>query len=66
MAMMVAGNKEGNGVGGKGDGNSNKGVKQGTVMETKRAMATAARVVGNKEDNGKEEGNCDSSEGGGQ
>jgi hypothetical protein len=49
MATRVVGNKEGNGEGGKGNGDSNKVVRQGTVMATKRAMATVVRVVGEEE-----------------
>jgi hypothetical protein len=48
MAMRVAGNEEGNGEGIKGDGNGNKGVRQGTATLMKRATATAARVACNK------------------
>jgi hypothetical protein len=44
--MRVAGNKEGNGNGGKRDGDGNKGG--GRVMATamKRVMVTATRVGG--------------------
>jgi hypothetical protein len=45
MAMRVAGNEEGNGEGGKGNGDSDKGVRQWTALATKWAMATATRVV---------------------
>ncbi len=48
-AMRVAGNKEGNGEGSKGNGDSNKGVRQGTALATKWAMATATRVAGEEE-----------------
>jgi hypothetical protein len=44
--MRVAGNKEGNGEGGKGDCNGNKGIRQGMAMAIKRAMATMTRVAG--------------------
>jgi hypothetical protein len=47
--MRMAGNEEGNGEGGKGNGDSNKGVRQGTALATKWAMATATRVVGEEE-----------------
>jgi hypothetical protein len=47
--MRMAGNKEGNGGCGKGNGDSNKGVRQGTALATKWAMATAARVPGKEE-----------------
>jgi hypothetical protein len=49
MAMRVAGNEEGNGEGGKGNGYSDKGVRQGTALATKWAMATATRVAGEEE-----------------
>jgi hypothetical protein len=52
MAMTVAGNKEGVGKGSKGDGNGNKGVRQGTAIATKRAIDTATRVVGKEESKG--------------
>jgi hypothetical protein len=58
-------NKEGKGKGGKGDGDGNKGVKQGTVKATKRAMATATRVAGNQESAGNGDCNCNSNESGG-
>ncbi len=48
-AMRVAGNKEGNGEGGKGNGDSNKGVRQGTALATKWAMVTVTRVAGKEE-----------------
>ncbi len=48
-AMRVAGNKEGNGEGGKGNGDSDKGVRQGTALAMKWAMATATRVAGKEE-----------------
>ncbi len=47
--MRVAGNKEGNGKGGKGNDNGNKGVSQGMAIATKRAIATVTRVVGEEE-----------------
>jgi hypothetical protein len=45
-AMKVACDKEGNGNGGKSNGNNNKGCRQATAM---RVMATAAakRLAGN-------------------
>ena len=49
MAMRVAGNKEGNGKGNKGDEDSNKGVRGGTILVTKWAMVTATRVGGEEE-----------------
>jgi hypothetical protein len=49
MALRMAGDKEGNGEGGKGDGDSNKGVRRGTALVTKWAMATATRVAGEEE-----------------
>jgi hypothetical protein len=49
MAMRVAGNKEGNGEGSKGNGDSDKGVRQGAALATKWAMATATRVAGEEE-----------------
>jgi hypothetical protein len=65
MAMRVAGDEEGDCKGGKGDGNGDKGVRQGPAMATKRAMATAKRVVGEEEGEGcKGDGN--SNKGGGQ
>ncbi len=48
-AMRVAGNKEGNGEGSKGDEDSDKGVRQGTAFVTKWAMTTAMRVAGKEE-----------------
>jgi hypothetical protein len=36
----------------EGDGNGNDGSRWATVMETKRAIATAIRVAGNEEGNG--------------
>jgi hypothetical protein len=56
------GNKEGN-------GDSNKGGRQATMMAmaTTRAMATATRMAGNKEGNGDGgKSNCNGDEGGGQ
>ncbi len=47
--MRVAGNKEGNGEGGKGNGDSDKGVRQGMALATKWAMATATRVADKEE-----------------
>ncbi len=47
--MRVAGNEERNGEGGKGNGDSDKGVRQGTALATKWAMATATRVAGEEE-----------------
>jgi hypothetical protein len=46
MVMRVAGDKEGNGDGGKSDGNGNKGGGQVTVTATKRLMVMATRVGG--------------------
>jgi hypothetical protein len=66
IAMRVAGNKKGYGKGGKVDGDGDKGVGQGMVAATKRAIATAARVVGDKEGDGNEEGNISSNKGNGQ
>jgi hypothetical protein len=57
------GNKEGKG--GKGKGHGDKGVGRGTAMLTKRAMATATRVVGNEECTGNRF-NCNSNKGGGR
>jgi hypothetical protein len=57
--------KEGKGKGGKGNCDSNKGVMQGTVMATKRAMATAMRVAGNEESAGNGDCKCDSNKGDG-
>ncbi len=65
MAMRVASNKEGNGKGGKGDGNSNMSVRRGMATVTKRATGTALRVAGSKEGDGNKEGNGDSNEGSG-
>ncbi len=48
-AMRMAGNKEGNGEGGKGNGDSDKGVRQGTALVTKWAIGTATRVAGKEE-----------------
>ncbi len=47
--MRMAGNKEGNGKGNKGDEDSNKGVRGGTILVTKWAMVTATRVMGKEE-----------------
>jgi hypothetical protein len=47
--MRVVGDEEGNGEDGKGDGDSDKGVRQGTALATKWAMATATRVAGREE-----------------
>ncbi len=47
--MRVAGGKEGNGEGSKGDGDSNNGVRQGMSLAMKWAMPTAMRVVGKEE-----------------
>ncbi len=44
-AMRVVGNEEGNGEGGKGGGDSNKGIMQVMALATKWAMATATRVA---------------------
>jgi hypothetical protein len=44
--MRVVGNKEGNGDGGKSDGNSNKGGGQAMVAATKRVVVMATRVGG--------------------
>ncbi len=49
MAIRVAGNEEGNGEGGKGNGESDKGVRQGMALATKWAMATAMRVASEEE-----------------
>jgi hypothetical protein len=49
MAMRVVGNEEGNGEGSNGNGDSDKGVRQGTALATKWAMATATRVAGEEE-----------------
>jgi hypothetical protein len=57
------GNKEGKG--GKGKGHGDEGVGQRTATLTKRAMATATRVVGNEESTGNRF-NCDSDKGGGR
>jgi hypothetical protein len=46
-AMRVAGNKESNGKGDKGNGNSNKGVRGGTAMATKRVHNPHWRARGN-------------------
>ncbi len=46
------GDEEGKGKGGKGKGNGDKSVGQGMAMVTKRAMATATRVGGNKKSAG--------------
>jgi hypothetical protein len=40
------------GKGGKGEGHGDKGVGQGIVTLTERAMAAATRVVGNEESTG--------------
>ncbi len=51
----------------EGDGDIDEGGMQAAVMATKRAMAMAARVAGDKEGNGNAgKSNCDSNEGGGQ
>ncbi len=63
MAVRAAGDEDGNGVGGKGYGNGDNGVRQGTVMATQRAMVTAMRVAGDEEGNGNKEGNGNSDEG---
>ncbi len=57
-ATRVACNKEGNGIGGKSDGNEGGGRASTTkTMATATAMtwvmATATRVAGNKKGNGK-------------
>jgi hypothetical protein len=44
-AVTIAGGKEGN-----GDGDS--GVRQGTVMATKRSIVTVTRVAGDEEGKG--------------
>jgi hypothetical protein len=49
MAMRTAGNKEGNGEGGKGNGDSDNGVRQGMALATKWALTTATRVAGKEE-----------------
>ncbi len=61
--MRVVRYKEGIGEGGKGDGDGVKGVRQGMPTATKRAMATATRVVSNEEGDGNTEGNGDSNKG---
>jgi hypothetical protein len=66
MAMGLAGNKEGNGKGSKGNDNCDKGVGQRTATATKRPMITVTRVGGNEEGNGDKEGNGDSNKGGRQ
>ncbi len=60
VAMRVTGNKEGNGQGGKGNDDGNKGVGQGATTEMKRTVATASRVAHD------EEGKCNSDKGSGQ
>jgi hypothetical protein len=58
--MRLAGNKEGNGKGGKGNGDNNKGVRQGTTMATKGAKVTVTRVTREEESKvGKGDGNND-------
>ncbi len=57
------GNKKGEG--GKGEGNGDKGVGRGTATLTKRAMATATRVVGDEGSTGNRF-NCNSNKGGGR
>jgi hypothetical protein len=59
--MRVVGDKEGNGKGGKGNGNRSKDVRGWTAMVTKRAMATAMRVADNKESKGGKS-DCDDNE----
>jgi hypothetical protein len=49
-AMRAAGDKEGEGC--KGNGNCNKGGRRAMAMATKRMMAMATRVAGDKEGNG--------------
>ncbi len=56
MAMRVAGN---DGY----DSNGNKGIRQGTEMAMKRAMATATRVAGKEEGKGSK-GDGESNKGG--
>ncbi len=51
MATRVTGNKES--VGGKSDGDDEKGCGQATATATKRAMAAATRVAGDEEGDGK-------------
>ncbi len=58
------GDKEGKSKCSKGNDNGDKGVRQGTVMARKRAMATATRVAGNKESAGYGYCNCDNNKGG--
>ncbi len=48
-AMVMLTNE---GKGGKGEGHGNKGVSRGMVTLTKRAVATATRVVSDEESNG--------------
>ncbi len=48
-AMVMATNE---GTGSKGEGPGDKGVGQGTTTLTKRAMATATKVVGDEESTG--------------
>jgi hypothetical protein len=55
MAIRVVGDNKGNGEGSKGNGGSNKGVRQRTALATKWAMATATRVTG-KEESGRGKG----------
>jgi hypothetical protein len=49
MAMRVAGNKEVNGEGGKGDGDRDKDVRRGMALATKWATVTSTRVAGEEE-----------------
>jgi hypothetical protein len=50
-ATRVAGDKKS--VGGKSDGDNEKGCGRATAMATKRAMAAATRAAGDEEGNGK-------------
>jgi hypothetical protein len=45
-AMRVVGDEEGNGDGGKSNGNGDQGGGQETEMATKRVMVKATRVAG--------------------
>ncbi len=50
----------------QGNDDGGKGVRQGMATVTKRAMATATRVVGNKEGDGNKDCNGNRDKGGGQ
>jgi hypothetical protein len=70
LVTRVEWDKEGNGFGGKSNGNKDGGQATATramvpAMVTTWAMATATRVAGNKEGKAKgSKGNGDSNEGG--